>query len=516
MKFDAAGLIAGWEWGNSTAVKPNLTLRSVDQNGRIDGYDLGNLAAGGVRRKLVYDAADRITAATHQGAAGTEAAATALNQTYDYDGIDRLTNFTSAMATQVYKYDATGNRTQVSFGTGSYANTVALTSNKLTASAGPLPAKSYRYDAMGNMEGDGVLTHIYSDRGRRSTTISKGATYSYLYNGLDQRVRKTGPATVIVTGVNDYVYDEQGQLLGEYDNNRAALQETVYLGAMPVAVLKRNASSQVTVDYVYADQIDTPRVIVRSTDNKIVWRWDQADPFGMAGPLENPAGLGAYVYNPRFPGQVYDKESGLHYNYHRDYDPQTGRYIQSDPIGLDGGINTYAYVGSDPLSYVDPEGLSRGGVRANGSRRSGQGQQGGYTAGRFYPAIGPTISPYPYSYNRSSETQCAPCMEVFFVASTAGGTTRPQHRRGANDQFYDHLTSLGSGKIGNFSAPAVRTHMSGGSGALRNPAGLIWHHPVGRPQEIWLIRRCDHQNPVFRDWLHPLPGGGGGYLQNFE
>ncbi|QYF96050.1 RHS repeat-associated core domain-containing protein [Massilia sp. PAMC28688] len=207
------------------------------------------------------------------------------------------------------------------------------------------------------MWGNGVVTHTYSDRGRRRTTTAGGATYSYLYNGLDQRVRKSGPTTVIPTGVHNYVYDESGQLLGEYDNNRALIQETVYLGTMSVAVLQRNTATQIVVNYVYADHIDTPRVIARASDSKIVWRWDQTDPFGMAQPLENPSSLGAFVYNPRFPGQLYDKESGLHYNYFRDYDPQTGRYVQSDPIGLEGGMNTYGYVGGNPVSQIDPLGL---------------------------------------------------------------------------------------------------------------------------------------------------------------
>ncbi|HGT3378250.1 TPA: RHS repeat-associated core domain-containing protein, partial [Pseudomonas aeruginosa] len=61
--------------------------------------------------------------------------------------------------------------------------------------------------------------------------------------------------------------------------------------------------------------------------------------------------------NLRFPGQYYDAESGLHYNYFRDYDPETGRYVETDPIGLEGGINTYGYVGANPVGNIDPLGL---------------------------------------------------------------------------------------------------------------------------------------------------------------
>lgn len=88
-----------------------------------------------------------------------------------------------------------------------------------------------------------------------------------------------------------------------------------------------------------------------------VWRWDQQEPFGVSVPDENPSGLGAFEFGLRFPGQYFDRETGLHHNYFRDYDAGTGRYVQSDPIGSRGGLNTYAYVEGNPLSYTDPWGL---------------------------------------------------------------------------------------------------------------------------------------------------------------
>jgi RHS repeat-associated protein len=77
-------------------------------------------------------------------------------------------------------------------------------------------------------------------------------------------------------------------------------------------------------------------------------------------PDENPSGLGTFDLPLRLPGQYFDKESTLYYNYHRDYHPNIGRYAESDPIGLDGGLNTYAYVSSNPLSLTDPLGLDWG------------------------------------------------------------------------------------------------------------------------------------------------------------
>jgi RHS repeat-associated protein len=85
------------------------------------------------------------------------------------------------------------------------------------------------------------------------------------------------------------------------------------------------------------------------------------EPFGAGAVEEDPRNTGTrFEFNLRFPGQYYDKETNTHYNEQRDYNPTTGRYIQADPIGLDGGVNLYGYVQGNPLSYTDPTGLIKG------------------------------------------------------------------------------------------------------------------------------------------------------------
>jgi RHS repeat-associated protein len=106
--------------------------------------------------------------------------------------------------------------------------------------------------------------------------------------------------------------------------------------------------------YVFADHISAPLVLA-SLDGQIAWDWRSHDPFGNNTPLISTL---LPAYDHRFPGQIADSETGTFYNYYRDYDPQTGRYIESDPIGLIGGINTYGYVGGNPVSNSDSAGLA--------------------------------------------------------------------------------------------------------------------------------------------------------------
>ncbi|MCU7866743.1 MAG: RHS repeat-associated core domain-containing protein [Candidatus Thiodiazotropha sp. (ex Lucinoma borealis)] len=89
----------------------------------------------------------------------------------------------------------------------------------------------------------------------------------------------------------------------------------------------------------------------------VVWQ-AHYKPFGEVEELTDVDGDGeAFALNLRYPGQYHARESGYYYNYFRDYDPTTGRYIQSDPIGLEGGLNTYTYVLNNPLQFIDLFGL---------------------------------------------------------------------------------------------------------------------------------------------------------------
>ena len=101
--------------------------------------------------------------------------------------------------------------------------------------------------------------------------------------------------------------------------------------------------------------MNTPRLITNQV-GQAVWRFDNTDPFGGNPPDENPSGLGTFTCNLRLPGQYFDKETNLHYNWNRWYDSAIGGYIQPEPLGLAGDINLYRYARNNPLTYFDPDG----------------------------------------------------------------------------------------------------------------------------------------------------------------
>ncbi|MGH7485183.1 MAG: RHS repeat domain-containing protein [Gemmatimonadaceae bacterium] len=106
-----------------------------------------------------------------------------------------------------------------------------------------------------------------------------------------------------------------------------------------------------------AKHLNTPRLVADAAGTT-VWRWDQQEPFGNNPANDDPDGNSVAFDLPlRLPGQRYDTETGLHYNYFRDYDPSVGRYEEGDPIGLKGRLNIYAYVFGRPLDRIDTVGL---------------------------------------------------------------------------------------------------------------------------------------------------------------
>jgi RHS repeat-associated protein len=359
LSYNADNNITGWTWSNGL-----VRSMGYDNFGQIAGYSLGDPngtgLSSGAYRLLTRDPGGRISAYTHTRS-GTSVSA--LNQYFAYDNLNRLLDATQGGGSAVlYSYDDNGNRSSRSVGANTYINTIDTTSNRLLQTQDLGGTATQTFDAAGHVTGDGSNTFAYSDRGRMRSATNSTGTVSYLYNGMNLRAAKTGPTSLVTTGAAYFVYDEAGQLLGEYSATGAPIYETIYLNAIPVGLMKQTgtpASANITTGIynVYADHLATPRMVTRQSDQAIVWRWDTAEAFGASPSNDNPSGLGVFTFNQRFAGQVFDAETGLFDNWNRTYDARQGRYRQSDPIGLAGGINTYAYTGSNPLSYIDPEGL---------------------------------------------------------------------------------------------------------------------------------------------------------------
>ena len=169
----------------------------------------------------------------------------------------------------------------------------------------------------------------------------KGVPVPGLFDDIQvSRRSDTGSATT-----THFVYDQGRRLIGEYDATGTPTAEYVFLGTEPLATLRDGA-----IYYYHTDQLGTPQSLT-DQDQTLVWRADYT-PFG-----NTIISVNIVENRMRFPGQYFDAETGLHYNVFRDYDPATGRYAQSDPISLRGGINTYAYVRSNPIRLSDRLGL---------------------------------------------------------------------------------------------------------------------------------------------------------------
>jgi RHS repeat-associated protein len=173
-----------------------------------------------------------------------------------------------------------------------------------------------------------------------------------------------------------YVHDLDDHIIAETDTSGQTLREYIWLGDIPLAVVDKVATGSPVIYYVHSDHLGRP---ARMTAQNQAWVWDV---------IYSPFGETSYIWtNPgaidiRFPGQWFQLESGLHYNWHRHYDASLGRYVQPDPIGFAGGRNIFAYASGNPLFFIDPQGFGPWGSAI-----------GGWIGGVVFGAIGAETGP---------------------------------------------------------------------------------------------------------------------------
>ncbi|MEE9872410.1 MAG: RHS domain-containing protein, partial [Delftia lacustris] len=188
---------------------------------------------------------------------------------------------------------------------------------------------------------------------------------SYRYNSLGQRVGKTVHQGDGQTH-SHYLWQDN-RLVAEMDGEGRITSQYLYLNegtrTLPIAKLESahnrdNASGKARMLHIHNDHRGSPQAMT-DAGQRVVWRARQT-PWG--APAMHQAGHTSLprqqaVLNLRLPGQYFDEESGLHDNWHRSYDPASGRYLQPDPLGYPDGPDAYLYAGGDPLNRIDPTGL---------------------------------------------------------------------------------------------------------------------------------------------------------------
>ena len=331
------GPVASWSYGNGRPMQ-----RVLDQDYRP--LAVSDTRTDGLSTGFAFDPAGNLSALT---AAGNTAPVISL----DYDALGRLTAFKDGPTGTVidgYSYDTTGNRLSAKVNTTTQTYTYPTTSHRLSAVAGT----ARTYDAIGNtLSIGGTAQEFVYDTNSRMGQAKRAGTVvmNYQYNGRGEQVRK-----FLGTAGTYTLYDETGHWLGDYDSTGQALQQAIWLDDLPVGVLAGNS-----LHYVQPDHLGTPRAVIDPVRDVAIWKWDlKGEAFGNTPPNQDPDSDGtAFVLDMRFPGQRYDAATGLNQNYFRDYDAGTGRYGESDPTGLIGGIATYNYVVNSPLGNTDFFGL---------------------------------------------------------------------------------------------------------------------------------------------------------------
>ncbi len=347
--FDTLNRISG------ITTNQNNTTETLASNieylpfGPMKSVDYGNGKSLTQTFDLDYRLTDKTTLGIHQMSYGydvtdnitsiTDSIDATKSQAFTYDKLSRLLSADGGYGNLGFTYDKIGNRLSKTDNSNVDTYAYASDTHRLLNITGANP-NAFTHDAIGNTLTKGDLTFTYNKQGRLKSASKTGMNAEYVYNFQGQRVSKQ------VDGITThFIYDLNGQLIAEADSNGTIIKEYAYINGQRLSVFENGATY-----FVHTDHLGTPIALSDSTGT-VQWKAHYT-PFGKAIVEVNNL-----TQNIRFPGQYFDAESGLHYNYFRDYDPEIGRYIQSDPIGLNGGINTYGYVGGNPVNWVDPLGL---------------------------------------------------------------------------------------------------------------------------------------------------------------
>ena len=381
---------------------------------------------------ISYDGRGRITGATHEADASTTTVSynTAglpdsatdeddISKSYEYNANGRLYRLYDADGNYLeYLYDTQGNLIERAKHDAGNARTGR---KRWTYQHSTLPGKLYKEIKAD----DGYAQYGYDGEGNLSAvTDFNGNTTSYGYDALSRVITDIDSKTYVYNQNNRLVRVEEGlDILGQYTYNGLGQRQLKEVAGVATVfhydfdgntIAESLSDGTMTVEYLQVDQsrmamvtvatgvlyffhnnyLGTP-VLMTDTTSTVVWEADYK-PFGEAGVNPNSA----VVNNFRFAGQYFDAETRLHYNWHRYYDPKTGRYLTPDPIGLLGGINLYSYAGNNSINATDPFGLEYSRYNTTPYDTDYGGGIGG-----FSPAPQPLQIYYPESEQFSEEWQ---------------------------------------------------------------------------------------------------------------
>ena len=285
------------------------------------------------------------------------------SQSFVYTTNNRLQDAGGPWGDLTFLYDGVGNRTSRALTVGGVTTTQTYaypaTSNKPDdVKEGASTVRTFTHDVRGNLTGDTPYLYTYNNANRLKT-VSAGATLeaSYVYNAFEQLVSRT-LVNATPSGAIHMIHNRAGRVIAETDGVGNTVREYIWLGALPLAVIADVDTVSPKLYYVHVDHLNRP---IRMTDAAKATVWEATWlPHGGVHAITGTASLDA-----RFPGQWFQLESGLHYNWHRHYDPTTGRYTQADPLGFVDGPSVYAYAVNSPQMYVDEDGrfvLPPGGI----------------------------------------------------------------------------------------------------------------------------------------------------------